>query len=139
MLHTQRTICQTHLPRLDCSCGLVPRLFSPGNFRAALCHVVYGLVAKLWPVLVHLRVIVHQLAVQCKPRKCYESQSRQLKNEGEKIFRASRGRISYHGTLPLPLAVAVPLQNCFLLRACTLCTPFNIPRSVPAGRDVWAC
>ena len=43
---------------------------------------MYGLVAKLWPVLVHLRVIVYQLAVQCKPRRCYESQSRQLKNEG---------------------------------------------------------
>jgi len=26
------------------------------------------------------------LAVQCKAQRCYESQSRQLKNEGEKIF-----------------------------------------------------
>ena len=31
-------------------------------------------------------VIVYQLAVQCKAQRWYESQSRQLKNEGEKIF-----------------------------------------------------
>jgi len=29
---------------------------------------------------------IQQLAVQCKAQRCYESQSRQLKNEGEKIF-----------------------------------------------------
>ena len=40
----------------------------------------------VWPILVHLRVIVYQLAVQCKAQRCYESQSRQLKNEGEKNF-----------------------------------------------------
>jgi len=28
-------------------------------------------------------MIVYQLAVQCKAQRCYESQSRQLKNEGE--------------------------------------------------------
>jgi len=54
--------------------------------------LVYGLVA--WAVLVHLRLIVYQLAVQCKAQRCYESQSRQLKNEGEKIFCTSRTLIS---------------------------------------------
>jgi len=29
---------------------------------------------------------IQQLVVQCKAQRCYESQSRQLKNEGEKIF-----------------------------------------------------
>jgi len=29
---------------------------------------------------------IQQLAVQCKAQRCYESQSRQPKNEGEKIF-----------------------------------------------------
>ena len=29
---------------------------------------------------------IQQLAVQCKAQRCYKSQSRQLKNEGEKIF-----------------------------------------------------
>ena len=52
---------------------------------------MYGLVAKLWPVLVPLGVIVSlPVSMQCKPRRCYESQSRQLRNEGENFFRASR-------------------------------------------------
>jgi len=29
---------------------------------------------------------IQQLAVQCKAQRCYESQSRQLKNEGENFF-----------------------------------------------------
>jgi len=52
-------------------------------------------------------------AVQAQ--RCYKSQSRQLKNEGEIFFRAPH-------LYALPLVVAITLQNCFL-RACTLCTP----------------
>jgi len=37
---------------------------------------------------------IQQLAVQCKAQRCYESQSRQLKNEGEKIFSACHGQIA---------------------------------------------
>jgi len=46
-------------------------------------------------VLVHLRVIVYQLAVQCKAQRCYESQSRQQINEGEKL-KFSALRASMH-------------------------------------------
>jgi len=42
------------------------------------------------PVLVHLRVIVYQLAVLAKHKRWYESPSRRLNNEGEKIFSALR-------------------------------------------------
>ena len=45
-------------------------------------------VSIVWPVLVYVRVIVYQLPVQCKTQRCYESQSRQLKNEGEFFFSA---------------------------------------------------
>ena len=53
--------------------------------------LVYGLVAMA--VLVHLRVIVYQLAVQCKAQRCYESQSRQLKMKVKIFFRTSHGLI----------------------------------------------
>ena len=60
----------------------------------------------------------------CKAQRCYESQSRRLNNEGEKFFRASRGRIGatrlYATRLyATPSAVPVPIQNCFL-RPCTV-------------------
>ena len=63
---------------------------------------------------------------------CYQECGCHL-NEGEKFFRASRGRISYHCLWQSPyhykIVSYVPARYVH---------PFNIPRSVPAGRDVWA-
>jgi len=57
---------------------------------------------------------IQQLAVECKAQRCYESQSRQLKNEREKFFRASRGRSPLRAsTRTLPSPVAIPLKKCF--------------------------
>jgi len=46
-IHCARSVRLT-VPRLACSCGLVPRLFSPGNFRAALCLQVRSLIRSVW-------------------------------------------------------------------------------------------
>ena len=51
------------------------------------------------------------VTVQCKARRCLESPSRQLKNEGEINFRALRGQIGASRLYSLPSAVAVPLLN----------------------------
>ena len=61
--------------------------------------------------------------MQCKARRCHESPSRQLKNEGEKIFRASRGQIGTSRLHSLPSAVALlrssaPLPKNNFLRHC---------------------
>jgi len=66
---------------------------------------------------------------------CYESQSRQLRNEGGKNFSTLRmDRMLLYTSIHYPKAVPVPLQNCFL-QACTLwAPPFNVPRSTP---DTW--
>ena len=49
--------------------------------------------------------------VQYKARRCHESPSRQLKNEGEKNFHTLHGQISTSRLYSLPSAVAIPLQN----------------------------
>ena len=70
-----------------CLCVRLPLLF--GTWRANIrvwSSQRLSVWLVLWPVLVHLKVIVYQLAVQCKAQWCYESQSRQLKNRGDKIF-----------------------------------------------------
>ena len=36
---------------------------------------------------------IQQLAVQCKAQRCYESQSRQLKNEGENAMEVQRSNL----------------------------------------------
>jgi len=136
MVHTQRTICLTHHSQTRLFLWSRSQIVQSGDFRAALCR---SLTRSVWSsslalaVLVHLRVIVYQLAVHCKPRRRYESQSRQLKNEGEKIFRASRGRISYYCLWQSPyhykILSYVPARYVH---------PFTIARSAPAGRDVWA-
>ena len=43
---------------------------------------------QLSPITLDQRI--QQLAGQCKAQRCYDSQSRQLKNEGEKFFSALR-------------------------------------------------
>ena len=60
---------------------------------------------------------IQQLAVQCKAQRCYESQSRQLKNEGEKNLPRFARKIAATCLYTLPSPVAVPLKKCFL-RAC---------------------
>jgi len=56
---------------------------------------------------------------ECKAQRCYKSQSRQLKNEGDKIFHPLRGWIGKTCLYALPLPVPMPLPNCFL----PPCTP----------------
>ena len=53
------------------------------------------------------------MAVQCKARRCYEGPSRQLKNDPEKTFRASRGtQIGATRLYTLPSAVNIlPYQS----------------------------
>ena len=58
----------------------------------------------------------------CKAQRWYESQSRRLNSEGEKIFHASRGWMGTTRFYALPSAVPVPIQNCFL-RPCTVSAP----------------
>jgi len=68
------------------------------------------------------RVIVYLLTVRYKAQRCYESQSRQLKTEGERNFPGALFAGTDQGVMQLcalPSAVPVPLQNYFL-RACTL-------------------
>ena len=60
---------------------------------------------------------IQELAVQCKAQRCYESQSRQLKNEGEKIFPRFARTIAATRLYTLPSLLAEPLKKCFL-RAC---------------------
>ena len=54
---------------------------------------------------------IQQLAVQCKAQRCYESQSRQLKNEGEKIFPRFARTIAATHLYTLPSLVAEPLKK----------------------------
>ena len=56
---------------------------------------------------------IQQLAVQCKAQRCYESQSRKPKNEGEKNFPRFARTIAATRLYTL----AEPLKKCFL-RAC---------------------
>ena len=58
----------------------------------------------------------------CKAQGWYESQSRRSNKEGEKFFRASRGRIGATRLYALPSAVPLSTQNCFL-RPCAVSAP----------------
>ena len=78
----------------------------------------------------------------CKAQRWYESQSRQLNNDGEKfIQRFARADRRYAPLCAarlyaLPYAVPVPIQNCFLLPCTVSAPPFNIPRSAPVQVDL---
>ena len=74
--------------------------------------------------------------MQCKAQRCYESQPRQLKNEGEKIFRTSRGLISTTHLYALPKAVHIATTHKWIHTALhTMCpAPLQYSRSAP---DVW--
>ena len=92
--------------------------------------------AIVWPVLVHLRVIVYQLAVRAKHKGGTRANPDDWLKVGEIFFRASRGRIGATRLCALPSTVPVPIQNCFLLPCTVSAPPFNIPRSAPVQVDL---
>ena len=67
----------------------------------------------------------------CKAQRWYESQSRQLNNEGEKNFPRFAQTDRRYAPLRTAFRSASPNTKCFL-RPCTVSAPpFNIPRSAP--------
>jgi len=63
-------------------------------------------------VLVHLRVIVYQLAVQCKAQRCYESQSRHLKKVKKLTARKLMDSDQPVHYMPLPFNIPRAALEC---------------------------
>ena len=80
----------------------------------------------VWPVLVHLRVVVYQFnSSACKAQRWYDSQSRRLNNEGEKIF-------TRYAPLCAAFRSASPNTRLLPMAPHSISTPpCNIPRSAP--------
>jgi len=84
-------------------------------------------VPTVWPVLVHLRVIVYQLAVRAKHKGATRANPDDWIMKVKIFFRASRRRIgaTHLYALASPYASYGPAQYRH--------PPFNIPRSAPAA------
>jgi len=126
-MHDIDLMMNTHYSGLDFkykACFNRPYLHTCANFLNGSwsSNLKTSVVAMVLLLPVHLRVKVNQLAVQQKARRCYESQSTQLKMKVKNFFCTLRRLIHAMHLYALHLAVHIPLINQFR-PPCALCAP----------------